>query len=357
MGTIQRIASVYLRLRRVVSAERPPEGDGIRLSKEDEGLLSKIWEEQTSRTKKADGEEAEEPGSKGSVFGSDAFKEFWQSKYQGGKKKVPNTDSKTKARYKEVSANTLLGKDKEFRKKVLEEFRKWNKGSDSKDSSSGGPKGEETRYKDKEFSYQLGDEEDTRELLKEYGLSVEDVADAAGLSGLPPTVKRVRVLANTTKGTVRIIAGDGKDPPMGWKMDRTVDLESGEITNELFFVPKDSPPGTGLRVFGGQVEAARKHGFKKIKTNAYTAPDWVGGLVWPKLGYDAPLPTSLVKKAEKFLKGSPKPWKVSDLMRSGKEAQEFWKENVPAEVNMEFDLGKDSLGSRVLGAYMKAKGL
>lgn len=357
MGTIQRIASVYLR--RVFSAERPPGGDGIRLSKEDEDLLSKIWEEQTSRTKKADGEDADAPQSKGSVFGSEAFKEFWQSKYQGGKKKVPNTDSKTKARYKEVSANTLLGKDKEFRKKVLEEFRKWNEDSKSvsKEESSGTP-GEETRYKDKEFSYELGDEEDTKEFLKEYKLSMEDVADAAGLSGLPPTVKRIRVLANAAKGTVRVVASNGKDPPMGWKMDRTVHLKSGEITNDLFFIPKDSPPGTGLRVFGGQVEAARKHGFKKIKTSAYTdPPDWVGGLVWPKLGYDAPLPSGLVKKAEKFLKGSPKPWKVSDLMRSGKDAQELWKENVPNEVKMEFDLDKDSLGSRVLGAYMKAKGL
>lgn len=357
MIAIQRVASLYLRR---VCGKGTPQGDNIQLSKEEEELLSKIWEDRShgARAKKADGEEADSPGAKGSVFGSDAFKEFWESKYQGGKKKVPNTDSKTKARYKEVSANTLLGKDKEFRKKVLEEFRKWNKGSESGTSSKTETKKEESRYKDKEWSFELGDEEDTKELLGEYGLSMEDAADAAGLSGLPPTVKRIRVLANASQGTVRVIASNGKDPPMGWKMDRTINLEAKTITNDLFFIPKDSPPGTGLRVFGGQVEAARKHGFKAIKTNAYTdPPDWVGGIVWPKLGYDAPLPQGIAKKAEKFLKGEPKPWKISDLMRSGKEAQEFWKDNVPAEVNMEFDLGKDSLGSKILGAYMKAKGL
>lgn len=45
--------------------------------------------------------------------------------YSGGKKKVPNTDSKTKNRFKQVSVSTLFKKDQVFRKKVMKEYQAW----------------------------------------------------------------------------------------------------------------------------------------------------------------------------------------------------------------------------------------
>ena len=51
--------------------------------------------------------------------------EFIKAKYQGGKKKVTNTNPKTKSRYPQVSMQTLFNSDEAFKKKVMEEYEEW----------------------------------------------------------------------------------------------------------------------------------------------------------------------------------------------------------------------------------------
>jgi hypothetical protein len=68
------------------------------------------------------------------------WKSFWREKYEGGKKRVPNPNPKTKGRIKDVAASTAL-KDKKFQSYVMKEYKKWNKEnkeeeSDAKFSSS-----------------------------------------------------------------------------------------------------------------------------------------------------------------------------------------------------------------------------
>ena len=58
--------------------------------------------------------------------------EFIKARYQGGKKKVTNTNPKTKSRYPQVTMQTLFNSDEAFKKKVMEEYEAWmEKGGDT----------------------------------------------------------------------------------------------------------------------------------------------------------------------------------------------------------------------------------
>lgn len=78
--------------------------------------------------------------------------EFMKAVYEGGKKKVPNPNPKTKARYPTVSITTAL-KDQGVRQRVMEEYRKWlgEKGPETKSegpSTTIGPDTLDTWHKD-----------------------------------------------------------------------------------------------------------------------------------------------------------------------------------------------------------------
>ena len=51
--------------------------------------------------------------------------DFLKARYQGGKKKVTNTNPNTKSRYPQVSMQTLFNSDEAFKKKVMEEYEVW----------------------------------------------------------------------------------------------------------------------------------------------------------------------------------------------------------------------------------------
>lgn len=90
------------------------------------------------RTKTAE-EEAATPKPKGKGGVPPRFKEFLQQKYQGGKKKVSNPNTKTRSDFPQVSTSTAL-KDKFFFQKVLIEFKQWEKNDKEKGKSDGGAK-------------------------------------------------------------------------------------------------------------------------------------------------------------------------------------------------------------------------
>jgi hypothetical protein len=56
----------------------------------------------------------------------DKMDEFWDQFYEGGKKKVTNTNPKTKEKYPEVSAHTLFQNDVNFRRNIMKEFKEWS---------------------------------------------------------------------------------------------------------------------------------------------------------------------------------------------------------------------------------------
>ena len=51
--------------------------------------------------------------------------EFIKARYQAGKKKVTNTNPKTKSRYPQVTMQTLFNSDEAFKKRIMEEYADW----------------------------------------------------------------------------------------------------------------------------------------------------------------------------------------------------------------------------------------
>ena len=67
------------------------------------------------------------------------WKEFLDAVYEGGKRKVPNTNFKTREKHPQVAVSTLLKSDKTFYGKVYKEYLEWK--SKQKDpDAKGGPK-------------------------------------------------------------------------------------------------------------------------------------------------------------------------------------------------------------------------
>lgn len=144
------------------------------------------------------------------------------------------------------------------------------------------------------------------------------------------------------------------------------------IYNDTLVLDDDAPKGLGTKIFATQVAQAKAAGVKKIKCQAFrdkSRPEWVGYKVWPKLGYDGPIPfdgpldpelstdtvPSLPDDLEKRIQkaGFKKPYMVSHLYRI-EGGQEWWEEN-GANFDATFDLSDDSLSLQVLGSYLEEK--
>lgn len=146
----------------------------------------------------------------------------------------------------------------------------------------------------------------------------------------------------------------------GYQALRTIGRDDkGELVvkNEFFEVSKDKQgSGLGMEIFGRQVEQASKLGISRIDTQAagdYSQIDkWNGYYTWPRLGYDGAIPSHVGSKLPtKFKKAK----NVSDLMKT-KDGRDWWKKNGD-EVELSFDLSKDSQSQRVLKSYLGAKGI
>ena len=61
------------------------------------------------------------------------WEEFLKEKYEGGKKKVPNTNPDTKDKFPQVSMSTLFKNDFQFKSKVMNEYKAWLKDSKQTD--------------------------------------------------------------------------------------------------------------------------------------------------------------------------------------------------------------------------------
>lgn len=90
-------------------------------------FLVPILRSKTAQEEEEDEEESKSTSQKKKV--PPKWEEFLKAKYEGGKKKVPNPNPKTKQKYPTVSISTAL-RDKDVMKKVMEEYHKWVKGTD-----------------------------------------------------------------------------------------------------------------------------------------------------------------------------------------------------------------------------------
>ena len=121
----------------------------------------------------------------------------------------------------------------------------------------------------------------------------------------------------------------------------------------------------GVSAFARQVENAQAMGVDRIETNAYrlrgvidpaTGKErWSGYYVWPRYGYDGPIPASLKASPEWSTVPSPLRGakKVSELMVT-EEGRDWWKEHGEA-IDVKFNLKRGSESMRTLDDYLQEK--
>jgi GNAT superfamily N-acetyltransferase len=181
-----------------------------------------------------------------------------------------------------------------------------------------------------------------------------DATDIASIAGAPDG-SRVR-LEHVDEDTMSIhIEGDGFVAKRS--IVRGSDGKPYLYNDSLMVEKSHQGQGIGTKVFGRQVEQATQHGISHIQTFAERkdttdpAKQQVGYKVWPKMGYDAPIPNYILKRA-----GRPEGQEfhnVSDLMKTP-EGRDWWDERGDG-MEMKFDLTPGSQSQQVWAAYRAKK--
>jgi hypothetical protein len=128
-----------------------------------------------------------------------------------------------------------------------------------------------------------------------------------------------------------------------------------------YFRTKESGGGLGSRVIGRQMEQAERLGVTRIETQAArydsgnTRTALIGYKVWPKMGYDGPLPdASRAKLRQSNLPANLRNAKnISDLYGS-KLGREWWEKHGES-IDVSFDMRPGSYSRRVMGEYQAAR--
>lgn len=130
--------------------------------------------------------------------------------------------------------------------------------------------------------------------------------------------------------------------------------EDGTLTctNQFFFLKKRfRGGGFGLDQFTSQVQGLAESGFSRINTCAGRGNGMNGYYTWARMGYDAELRRSFLKKLPEGLREART---VQDLMATP-EGRAYWKQR-GYMTDMSFDLDAGSRSRQVLDAYLKEKG-
>ena len=125
-------------------------------------------------------------------------------------------------------------------------------------------------------------------LMKKYNLTEKDVLALSG--GIPMkglSIKEVRIRSYGSDSSLYVYINSNDI-----EQRRNLDFEKKTIKNELFSIKnkdiKGINQGIGANMLLNQIEAAKKHEFKNIKTEAYKDKDgkWNGYYTWARYGYD-----------------------------------------------------------------------
>jgi hypothetical protein len=152
-------------------------------------------------------------------------------------------------------------------------------------------------------------------------------------------------------------------------MQRTIRREGDKIIihNDIFKIKPEfqqDPRKIGLRAFAREAQHAHDEGVSHIETNAFRVkgsvdPDtgkerWAGYYVWPRYGYDGPIPHYSVKSLPQW-KDLPEHLQeaknVSELMVDPV-GRKWWQTHGDA-IDVVFDLKADSYSMKTLNSYLK----
>lgn len=221
----------------------------------------------------------------------DRWNDFLKERYQGGQKRVPNPNPKTRHKYETVTVQTACNFEP-YRKKILQEYHQWLKKDSEReftfDTYALPPKRFET------VSIKTHDEFNAmREKLNLSDLSDKDIADLSGFSGIPgmTSITITPVWIDTEEGPHFSISGKGKHLRDFERMLYRDKKGNLVVYNDLLFVePESNPPkGLGTRMLAHQVSACLKAGVARIDCFAFTEEDRdaVGHYVWPLMGFNS----------------------------------------------------------------------
>lgn len=190
--------------------------------------------------------------------------------------------------------------------------------------------------------------------------TAEMLAKCHELTGLPAGVK-----SEITAFKGRIVIQSSGGPIV--TATRFIDVDRGQVVaknDQIILKPSAQGKGLGTQIFASQVKALQAAGVSRIEavlsgdeyqqSNGKNAK-MNGYYTWPRLGYDAKIPGSLQRKLSKILGPKAKVATVQDLMKTQK-GREAWK-SLGTTVKGSFDLRKNSTSSRVLGKYLRQKGI
>jgi len=381
-------------LGRILIAKKAKEHEEIKLDQEDMDLLIRIREAYSKHLREKAQEEkakerertrltpakneihfaawrrAEEVEEEGKSSGPPPlWKEFLEANYNGGHKKVKNT-SKTKGKHPEVRVTTLMKTDKVFMRKIMEEYHRWVK--EQEEEGEGG--GQKTKTESpsaksvfgvsytKEYSYEdkIKLDKRTANYLKTHQVSVKDLLDAAGFSAIEgQPYNRPFIHMDDGNLTVESNLYDTGAPVQ--VVCRKFDFDKKNMKNDTLLLGGNAPKGLGTKLLTSQIEKARQLGMMTMTCEAYRDdPGFVGYKVWPRLGYDGPIPvekTGLPQKYQEALAqaGHEQPWRIQQLYALGKDAIDWWDEH-GTTFKAEFDLADDSMSMKLFEAYIKKKG-
>jgi hypothetical protein len=203
------------------------------------------------------------------------------------------------------------------------------------------------------------------------GKTARDLVSCAGApDGATARVGRADFgngISVTFQGTANV-----KDPetgvvgPKSYNGQRTFSKEDGKVHvhNDLF-----EGAGSGLAMFGRQVENATAHGISHIETYAagsfVPGPDpnksyghYNGYYTWPRFGYDDKVPYSVAAQLTGSLRADVDAagGNVRGLMQTP-EGRDWWLRNGKGLTEARFDLAKGSYSQQTLNAYLRGKGL
>jgi hypothetical protein len=209
------------------------------------------------------------------------------------------------------------------------------------------------QYFNRNYKHSVFDNQRVNDFMQRHlpGKSIEDVLPITGaMDGSNITV------------TIKVVDDDfalalSVDHPLyKERSHRTLKItEDGLVlSNDLLKVIDSASQGIGTRIFASQVYASQQLGVHHIETYAagQKGSVWNGYYTWPRLGYDAPIPSL---KRQRLPKSLQEATRVSHLMAS-KKGQQWWKDN-GSSIELEFDLSPNSYNSKYLAEYLKAKGI
>jgi GNAT superfamily N-acetyltransferase len=108
--------------------------------------------------------------------------------------------------------------------------------------------------------------------------------------------------------------------------------------------------GIARKIVGRMIESASEHGVSRITMEAASGAENVGYKVWPRMGFDGPIPASQKTVLPASLHGSER---VSDLYATSA-GREWWAAH-GGDVHLEFDLSPGSKSWRMWISYLNSK--